>query len=522
MLGSCSTEIDSSLGQHHGKQFQIMAFVSLSQTCDWIGLNSNRRHSPIHILNNDVLLHVFHLYLLAEPDGYDDESGLIIYWSRRRWWYKLAHVCRLWRNLILESPSRLDLHLLCTNGVPVADMLAHSPPLPLTIDYDWKMRAEDESGILFALSHRDRVHRIYFRSLPNVGKFVTVMDDQFPILERIYIDSWAEDVALPVTFQAPNLRQLKLVRASLPIGSPLLVTSVALVTLSLFNIPPFVYFPPSYLLTRLSLMAQLESLVITFNDPHPNRDVEMELRQTLSIAQVTLTNLRRFQFDGAATYLEGLVARISAPSLSIFRVYLHNQLSAGPCLLQFIRASENLRFSAVRLSFGALNVYLHGVTRREGVTHREWDTSLMLGTNCKHLDLQVAYVMQFFGTLSPMISIVEQVTVNYEKHIYSSQSHNNVDRRQWRDLLRPFTNAKTIHVQDGLVSKIFGSLPSDDGESPLELLPNLEEVGYLGGTDAARDAFTTFLNERQVAGHPVSLRLVDRSMFDDPKGWYTL
>jgi hypothetical protein len=71
-------------------------------------------------------------------------------WDRQRWWYKLAQVCRHWRNIILESPSWLDLHIYCTNGVPVADMLAHSPPLPLTIDYhilNREMTAEDESGI---------------------------------------------------------------------------------------------------------------------------------------------------------------------------------------------------------------------------------------------------------------------------------------------------------------------------------------------------------------------------------------
>jgi hypothetical protein len=60
---------------------------------------------------------------------------------------------------------------------------------------------------------------------------------------------------------------------------------------------------------------------------------------------------------------------------------------------------------------------------------------------------------------------------------------------------------------------LFGSTPSDDGEPPLELLPNLEEVGCCGGR-AARDAFITFLNERQVAGHPVSLQLVDPSIFE--------
>jgi hypothetical protein len=201
--------------------------------------------------------------------------------------------------------------------------------------------------------------------------------------------------------------------------------------------------------------------------------------------------------------LEGLVGRISAPSLNILRVYLFNQLSfTVPHLLQFIQTSETLRLTAVQITFGALAVSLHAVPW-------VWDTPLMLRIKCGHLDWQVLSAVQLFGTLSPLLSVVEQVAFSYEEHNQSSEWHNDVDRSQWRELLRPFTNTKTIRVPDGLVGKIFRSLPSDDGEPPLELLPNLEEVEYSGGSDA-RDAFTTFLNERQVAGHPVNLRLVHK------------
>jgi hypothetical protein len=491
--------------------------LDLSQTCELLGLtgNSNRRHSPISILNDDVLLNIFHLYRLADPDQYVTESGILIpAWNRQRWWYKLAHVCRLWRNLILESPSQLDLHLLCTDGVPVADMLAHSPPLPLTIYYQThhEITAEDESGIFLALSHRDRMHLIYFW-IPNPGKFVTVMDDQFPLLEHMQIYSQTE-VVLPVTFQAPNLRHLILWTASLPIRSPLLATSAAgLVTLCLFNIPASAYFPPSYILTRLSLLLQLEMLSIVFKSPIPNRDVERQLRQTMDMTQITLPNLHVFEFNGVMAYLEGLVSRITAPSLNKCRVHLFNQLSfTWSRLLQFLQTSENLTFSAVQVIFGSFAVSLYAVHWNSG-------TQLLSRIKCEHLDWQVASAVQFFGTLSPILSVVEKVTFSYEEHKQLSEWHNNVDRRQWCELVRPFINAKTIRVQDDLVNKIFGSLPSGDGEPQLELLPNLEEVGYSGGSDA-RDEFTAFLNERKVAGHPISLRLVDRSIFDGPDVYY--
>jgi hypothetical protein len=327
----------------------------------------------------------------------------------------------------------------------------------------------------------------------------------------MYIHSPLTETVLPVTFQAPNLRYLRLWRARIPIGSPLLTTTAGLVTLVLLDISASAYFPPSYIITRLSPMTQLETLSIGFQSLVTNRDVDRQLPQTTDMT--TLPNLRVFVFLGTARYLEDLVARISAPSLNILRIRVHhfNQLSfTFPHLLPFMQTSENLTFSSVQVTFGAHSVSLHAVP-----PNRKLDTPLRrleIVIICSRLDWQVASAVQFLGTLSPILSVVEQVAFGYEKQ-RRYQSSEDIDRRQWRELLRPFTNAKTIHLQDGLVSQIFRSLPSDDGEPPLELLPNLEEVGYYGESDA-RDTFTTFLNERQVAGHPISMRLVDYSMFD--------
>jgi hypothetical protein len=45
----------------------------------------------------------------------------------------------------------------------------------------------------------------------------------------------------------------------------------------------------------------------------------------------------------------------------------------------------------------------------------------------------------------------------------------------------------------------------DDGELPLELLPELQELTYSGIGDAS-DAFKSFVDARQNAGCPVTLR----------------
>ena len=84
-------------------------------------------------------------------------------WTRERWWYKLAQVC-------------LGLSLVCSRGTPVAEILEHSPPLPLIInhveDSDF-VTTEDEEGIILALKHCDRVRRIRLDiPVPNLQKVI--------------------------------------------------------------------------------------------------------------------------------------------------------------------------------------------------------------------------------------------------------------------------------------------------------------------------------------------------------------
>jgi hypothetical protein len=116
----------------------------------------------IHSLDDDSLLSIFGL---CRPNLFEEDGGFI-HWTnlvRERWWYELVKVCRRWRYLILGSASHLGLCLVCSRGTPVAEMLAHSPPLPLIINHDdnnHDLTPEDERGIMFALENRDRVQRI--------------------------------------------------------------------------------------------------------------------------------------------------------------------------------------------------------------------------------------------------------------------------------------------------------------------------------------------------------------------------
>ena len=147
--------------------------------------DNSRRTASIHVLDDDSLLHVFYLF---RPILSDDD--VIASWKYNGyWWYALAHVCRRWRTVILGSATYLGLSLFCTYGTPVADMLAHSPPLPLVVGYFTKGReltTEDEEGIILALKQRDRVCRIRLHNAA-MQKLFVAMDDEYPILEYLYI-----------------------------------------------------------------------------------------------------------------------------------------------------------------------------------------------------------------------------------------------------------------------------------------------------------------------------------------------
>jgi hypothetical protein len=107
-------------------------------------------------------------------------------------------------------------------------------------------------------------------------KFTNAMDGQFPTLERLDIVSSipiGPRLILPQIFDAPNLRHIYLRRVTLSLQYPLL-TAVGLVFLRLEDDLISAYFSPSYLLTQLSFMPQLEILRIgSYYSPPPNLDI---------------------------------------------------------------------------------------------------------------------------------------------------------------------------------------------------------------------------------------------------------
>jgi len=466
----------------------------------------------IHVLNDDCLLRIFSLYrppLLDEDEAFDICILQEGEWGRERWWYKLAHVCRRWRYLILQSAAHLGVCLVCTYGTPVADMLAHSPPLPLVIDAVGNFQdisAEDEERITFALQHADRVRRIRVRMpVSKLQKLILVMDKEFPILEYLYIAPPTKHdttIVFPQTFRAPQLRQLILINLATSIGSPLIATAAGLVTLALDYIHPSAYFSPHELLVQLSLMPQLETLGITFHSPSRGRALETQLSETPITQYVTLPHLRWFTFGGDNAYLEALLPHVTTSLLERLQIIFFNRLSFSvPCLLQFMGTAERLRFSSLSVSFLGAVVVVRALPR-EG----DKVDAFYMHVSCQSLDWQVACAAQIFDTIGSAFTSVKRLHLQFGERESSSEGDDviDVDLTDWRVLLGSFNNGETLLIDDGLIKDLSLSLQWDDGEPPLDLLPQLKELVYSANGDVD-DAFTSFIRAREVAGHSVSL-----------------
>ena len=327
-------------------------------------------------------------------------------------------------------------------------MLAHLPPLPIAIDYfledgDSVITRNDEKGAILALKQRGRVHHLRSGlSVRSLQKLIAAMDKEYPILEYLVIGMSAGDpsqastaLIFPETFQAPHLRHLRPCNFSLPIGSRLLTSTVGLVTLSLVMGQPSTYFQPNTLLRWILLMPQLEMLTVYFEFPIPlaipNYDPDHNVKPI--IALVTLPNLRFFQFHGVSTYLEALAHRITTPRIKKFQIELLNQPPFSvPRFLQLMNTAESLSFHEAYLRFYDNQVVTTVYPHRD---NRHFDIhTLQIGVFCRQLDLQVSSMARIANSLSQIFSAVEHLKLARFNH---SQASGEVDRTEWRRLLRP-------------------------------------------------------------------------------------
>ena len=145
-----------------------------------------------------------------------------------------------------------------------------------------------------------------------------------------------------------------------------------------------------------------------------------------------------------------------------------------------MNTTENLRFDNAEIRFKDKQVHVLIFSR---------EADFVIGFDCWHLDWQVSSMAQISNAFNQVFSAVEHLTLGHEVH--TSEEHDNVDRTEWRNILRSFSTVKTLRVEDGLVEELSHCLRLEGRELPLEILPELQKLTYF-------DERVAFVDERIV------------------------
>ncbi len=273
--------------------------------------------------------------------------------------------------------------------------------------------------MILALRQRHRVrHLRLFFPFPDMRRLVVAIDEEFPTLEYLALqfETWPAELTalmLPETLQAPRLRHLVLKGFACPMRPRLHPTAVGLVALYLTIDYESDYFQPSVLLQWISLLPQLEMLLIQIPIPLPLPllDVEWAERQlthTPVTAPITLPNLRLLHFGCVSSYLEAIICRITTPRLKQLTIQFFNQIMPSlPHLVQFLNTTESLKFDSVELEFSDKRVRVGSYLRESGV--------LTLSTEVYgwHLNWGLSSMAQISNELSQVFSAADYLYLEH-------------------------------------------------------------------------------------------------------------
>jgi hypothetical protein len=473
----------------------------------------------IDVLSDISLLEIFNFYLYGTWYG-----------KQKMAWHTLVHVCRKWRNLVFESPRRLNLRLYWPLRIPVREMLDVWPPLPIVIKLDTHLpRAEDNTSV--GLEYNDRICHLDLFGTPwrdsRSKQFLVAMQRPFPVLNYLRLRlGRGEAPADPDLFlggSVPCLQSLYLDTVPFPGLPKLLLSATNLITLRLVNIPHSGYISPEAMATGLSMLTMLKSLDIGFNSSLFHRDQKSWLSPTRTLLPV-LTKLKIY---GAREYMEDLVARIDAPLLDNLKIFFfHDEAFFHdepilhsphfPRLTQFLGRTP--RFKAhdearVVLSDREISIILP----------QTFDGALRLEISSR-FKLNVRFDPQWRSSSLAQVSrsSFPQALITAVEHLYILDNEESygawegvIENSEWLVLLRSFTAVKDLYISSyftpfiaaALVERVEEGDEEEEGLGVGEVLPALqtfflEEPFQPSYVQRNIERFAT---ARQLANHPISI-----------------
>ncbi|KAH9039817.1 hypothetical protein EDB85DRAFT_1927916 [Lactarius pseudohatsudake] len=443
-------------------------------------------------LPGDVLLEIFDAYRQLHEYQPDYEK----LWNSRDGWFKLAHVCRNWRHIVLLSPSRLQVHLLFNpRRSPTDPVLRRLPLFPILVDYRTGPWTDKEERLaLAAIKHRSRVRGIVVQR-PCFAKLLKALGRPFPKLERLEISPpYIHHVlVLPTTFlsgSAPSLRRLTLRGVFVPECLSLLLSSATgLVELSLTLVIAYGALPEASLianLQRMSCLRRLELKAITGETPNLNI---IPYPPPPPACVGALSKLTDLILVGHESYLQVLVGDLAAPSLQ----HLDVEIKAPPSHISFVPRLCKLIRDA-RCQFIATFGFYAETCPKSGHA-RPFRIAIPQPVSWEEIGIM----------LSEPLSTVEELVVDWEP----SRFPQHMDHVQWR--------VKTVQVASQVAFDVARSFQLGDQDPAL--FPALEQVEvplnhYLPPIvsedpimDSILDAFEPFVAARKQVGRPVKLSL---------------
>jgi hypothetical protein len=452
----------------------------------------------IDMLSDVALLNVFDFYL---EEQYIDPMNQI-YTPQSEVWRILAHVCQRWRNIVFESPRRLDLRVYCRARTPVREMLDIWPKFPVIV---WVTDHRYLDNTIAALEHNDRVCGIYLLDIENSRseKILAAMKRPFPALTRLVL-KFRDETALvhPASFLggcAQRLQSLFLRHIPFPGLPTLLLSATHLVSLLLWRIPHSGYFSPDAMVTSLSVLTRLEALVIDFTSPR-SRPTRKSRRLRSLPTRTLLPVLNYLQFKGVIEYLEDLVACIDAPLLDTLNItFFHKLIFDTPQLAQFISRTPKSKVpieARVAFSYRDASIGLHLTSGA---------AFLVLSISSRQPDWQLLSLARLCSSSFPQALIpVERLSIEMSRVLPPLPWQD--ESSQWLELLHSFPGVKDLIISSEFTPGIASALQELVGERVTEVLPSLRAL-FLEETpsESVPEAFRKFVAARQLAGHPISV-----------------
>ena len=456
----------------------------------------------IDVLPDNALLDIFDFYR-------DDRTTWIISFFPIPWrWQTLTQVCRRWRYIVLGSPRRLDLRVVCSNTTPTRTSLDIWPPFPISVINGYSRLGEgkrDLENLIAAIEHRDRIFEIHINDAEMLEcvleNLVPVMQEPFPALRHFYYDAIVAAPDLPETFlggSAPCLRSFWLSKTLFPSFPKFILSATHITDIYLEDIPRDGYILPWVMATCVAALPNLEVLFIAF----AYRSSDLLQTSPPLLTRAVLPALTSLRFKGNSEYFEDFLARIDAPLLNRLGIrFLTDVDIPSPLPHNFIDRTGSLgpfNHATMKVSMSVPRIYMA----------LRSPTLFKLNIECERYNWpRRSSITEVFSLHLPFLPQVELLQITRDP---SEDTH--MTSSDWLELFQLFIAVQSLYVSENLVPFVAAALQELTGGLAVEVLPALRILSLEGlqPSGPVPDGMRLFVAARQLSDCPVAIQDWDR------------